>query len=746
MNKNFPRIRARNTSVPGRRWPGRTVLGRTVLGRTWLGLLLTILLVGVSGCASSLLNLSGANALGSKFASLVNRDKDEPKGKEEDHDFDTETRIETPLLRDYISVTGNNLVALRGVGLVTQLDGTGGDPPPSHLRKELLDEMARLKIPNPSRILASRNTALVIVTAYLPAMVREGQTFDVRVALPPNSEATSLKGGVLLETRLTEEHSVPGRGNLKGHQYGVAGGAILTALGDGGRSNGSMLRRGSIPGGAVSKTERNLEVILRNEYRGLKTAKRIENAIARRLHHYNRFGQRVPMAEAKTDMMIELKVHPTYRNNFPRYNQVIRSIAYKETDVARRLRMERLSRDILEPETAGSAALQLEAIGNDSVPFLQAALSSPSLEVRFHAAQALAYLEDSSGVDVLKQAAIEEPAFRVYALAALSVIDDADSVVALRELMSAEQLETRYGAIRALKENNPNDSILGTTEFPGQFLLHAVNTDGAPAAHVVRYRSPEVVIFGTGQKLRLPAVLNAGTRIRVIGKAGENTVTVTKYELGADSERRVVSTSLVEILHTVADLGARYPDVVQLLLEADEQANLMGELGIDRLPQAGRSFRRSGSGPDSSEAKLGTPALTPGLFDQVEDSDRDTSEEAASALARMFSLRDSAENEDATARDADAEHTDNAAGSTAGTGENETATDASTEDASSDTSDTSDMLDATDIQNLDLSEEAAQTGSDADDGDDFVLEKTDFREPLGSRMRRIFLSPFQSSD
>ncbi len=665
---------------------------------------------GVSGCAGGLLNLAGTNSIGSKFASLISNDKPMEIEKEEDNDFDTSTKIETPLLREYISVTGNNLVALRGVGLVTGLDGTGGDPPPSHLRKELMDEMARREIPNPSRILASRNTALVIVTAYLPAMVREGQHFDVRVALPPNSEATSLKGGTLLETRLTEEQAVAGRGNLKGHQYGVAQGAILTALGDGGKSNGSMLRRGSIPGGAVSKAERNLEIILRNEYRGLKTAKQIENVISSRLHHYNRIGQRIPMAEAKTDMMIELRVHPTYRNNFPRYQQTIRSIAYKETDISRRLRVEQLSRELLQPETAASAALQLEAVGSDSIPFLKSALEHSSNEVRFHAAQALAYLEDSSGVAVLKQAAEDEPAFRVYALAALSVIDDADGVIALRELMSSDNLETRYGAVRALKENNPNDPSLGTQVFQKQFILHAVQSTAKPAVHVVRYRSPEVVVFGPEQELRLPAVLNVGNRIRVIGNAGEKTVTVTKYILNAEPERHTVSTNLVEILQAVAALGATYPDVVQMLLEADDQVRLIGDFGIDRLPQAGRSFtRRSGAASQSTEKKasLGSPSLTPGLFDRVEESEQDTTSEDSSALARMFANREAAEND-----------TEKAAGEQQ-----------------------EDVIDEVDLESLNLSEEASES-----EESEFVLEETDFKEPIGTKMRRIFFSPFKKAE
>ncbi|MCR9197565.1 MAG: flagellar basal body P-ring protein FlgI [Planctomycetaceae bacterium] len=678
-------------------------------------------LVGVvslvtSGCASSLLNLSAPSEFGSKLKEMMSKERPRLIDKEDDNDFDT--RLETPLLRDYVSVTGNNMIALRGVGLVTGLDGTGGDPPPSSHRKQLLDDMRRRKIPNPGAILARRDTALVLVTAYLPAMVREGQRFDVRVMLPPNSEATSLKGGWLLETRLSEEQTIAGKGNLKGHEYAIGNGAILTALGSGGstRDAPAMLRRGSIPGGAVSKTSRDLEIILRNDHRGIKASRQIERVISERLHDYNNYGQRIPMAESKTDIMLELKVHPTYRNNFPRYQQMIRSLALRESDVSRRLRMEKLARELLIPEKAAASALQLEAIGRDAVAVLKTALLSESLEVRFHAAQALAYLKDSSGVDVLKQAAEQEPAFRVYALAALSVVTEADGVMALRELLSDDELEVRYGAVRALKENNPGDHSLGTTAFDNRFILHAIESSGPAAVHVVRYRSPEVVVFGKHQELRLPAVLNVGNRIRVMGKAGSSEVTVTKYVLNKEPVRRRCSVNLVDIIETLADMGANYPDIVQMMLEAEKQHNLEGELGIDRLPQAGRVFSR-GFGEETRSAKLGTESLTPGLFDTVDDDERERELSDDTALDRLLSdpqddLRSLGDSGDSALPFDDDE-----------------------------------MIDMPDIDEEIPAGFGPSESFDADDEPgEFVPEETEFAEPVGARLKRFFRVPFGKSE
>lgn len=622
----------------------------------------SLLLPGSVGC-SGLTSLSSASFLADRLPGF-GRDKE--SAPDEDNEF--ADRIDTPLLSEYISVQGNSHVVLRGVGLVTGLDGTGDDPPPSTYRTQLQNEMTRRNVPNPSRILASPDTALVLVTALLPPMVREEQRFDVRVVLPPNSKATSLRGGWLLPTRLFEEQVVAGRGALKGHEYATAGGAILLALGtdDDRTQRRSLLMRGTIPGGAVSKTERDLSVVLRTERRGFRNSQRIASTIAERFYHYNKFGQRKALASAKTDALIELKVHPTYRNNFPRYQRVIRSLAFHESPVARRLRIESLAEDLLQPATAHRSALQLEAIGDDGIPFLRRALEVDNLEVRFEAAQALAYLGDASGIEVLREAAKSEPAFRVYALAAMSVLDDADSVISLRELMSHESLETRYGAFTALRELEPYDPSIPSISFDGGFKVYTVDSQGEPMVHVKRYRAPEVVLFGVDQVLRPPIILNAGRHISIIGQAGSHEVAVHRYRLGQEPETTIVSSRLLDVIRAAGEFGATYPDIVQMLIEAERQHNLSGDFGIDRLPQSGRTYARPADevGNDSvgSERRIGSAALVPNLFDRLEDDEhdpyQDTNEDPEAADPEATDRTDAASGDAPAARDIDPDGAD----------------------------------------------------------------------------------------
>ncbi|MCA9064884.1 MAG: HEAT repeat domain-containing protein, partial [Planctomycetaceae bacterium] len=332
-------------------------------------------------------------------------------------------------------------------------------------------------------------------------------------------------------------------------------------------------------------------------------------------------------------------------NNFPRYQAVIRSIAFNETDVARRMRMEQLAEDIFVPEKAMISALRLEAIGPEAAAFLRDALESPDLEVRFHAAQALAYLDDGACVPVLADCARNEPSLRVYALAALSVVDDVHAQMELRDLLNAEELETRYGAFVALKELDPGDPTLQHRDFDGGYSTYFIDSTGEPMVHVRRYKSPEIVLFGAEQPLRLPLVLNAGERIRVVGRVAESTLEITKYAVNEEPVRKVVPNSLRHVMTAIGEMGATYPDVVQMMIEGDQQDNFVGDFGIERMPRAGRVYiprdqrtkKADGTGTPDNGRRIGSPALTPNLYEQLDESNGsgDEREEQVSPLDRL---------------------------------------------------------------------------------------------------------------
>lgn len=550
---------------------------------------------------------------------------------------------------DYTTISGLNLITLEGVGLVTGLDGTGGDPPPSPHRMALLKDMQRRDVRNPKQLLKSPSTALVIVRAYLPPLIRKGERFDIEVRLPPGSESTSLNGGWLMESDLSERAVVPGKGVLAGHVFARAKGPILISHGEGDQEDlAGVLRRGRVLAGGTSRRDRHLTITLRNRFRSVRMSRRIANRIGQRFYAYDRHGVREPLASAKTDRTIVLKLQPKYRNNFPRYLRVIRRIPMRENDVQKQVRMQSLIRDLESPTTAELAALTFEAVGPDAIPFLKTALDHENLEIRFHAAVALAYLDESSGAAVLSEAARRERAFRVFALAALSTLDDGPSQLLLRDLLKPihvcqsdtcshrgelvnrscphcktvgglrQSAELQYGAFRALSTRDRFDPAIRGKSLQGLFTLHEVDAPGHPLIHLTRLQRAEIVLFGKDQVLRTPLAVASGNHIWLNAQPGSDTITISRYRVGNPPRRKTTSTRVADVIHTLVEFGASYPDIVQMLIQAQRQHNIAGLIAIDAMPRIGRTyFRTDPLSGSKTKTRAGEGRPSPNLFPSV---------------------------------------------------------------------------------------------------------------------------------
>ena len=128
-------------------------------------------------------------------------------------------------------------------------------------------------------------------------------------------------------------------------------------------------------------------------------------------------------------------------------------------------------------------------MGEEGVPALTRALRHPDLEVRFHAAQALAYLGEEAGVEQLLEAAETEPAFRWHALTALATLDKGASTEALSELLHVESAETRYGAFRSLKAQSPFGPLV-RGEVLSDFVLNVVPSKSEPMLSLIHISEP----------------------------------------------------------------------------------------------------------------------------------------------------------------------------------------------------------------------------------------------------------------
>lgn len=486
---------------------------------------------------------------------------------------------------------GMNFVKLEAVSLVTGLAGTGSDPAPTPQRAALLAEMNRRGVDNPNEVLASSNTSMVLVRAFLRPGMQEGERFDVEVRTPTQSETSSIRDGWLLPTRLTELAVASDQQIHEGQVMGVTEGAILVDPSADPKKDAALATRGRILGGGVVTKTRPLGLVVNNQYKSVRETQRISLAINRRFSTFIN-GRKQGVATPKTDEFIDLVIHPRYKDNVSRYMELIGNLAIDETPRDRQDRLQFLEHQLNDPLTAATASIRLEAIGDDQAKeILRHGVVSTDPETRFYAAEALAYLDDTAAVQPLAEVALHEPAFRVNALAALSAMDDVMAYDALRSLLEVRSAETRYGAFRALWAMNDHDPFVQGEKLGGQFHYHVLDVPGPDMVHVTRSHLPEVSLFGKDQEFKLPMVLDAGRSIMVNGLSGGK-ITVSKFSAGTDPQQRVTSARVDDVVRAIVELGGTYPDVVQALQQAKNDGALMSRFEVDALPQPGRTYDR----------------------------------------------------------------------------------------------------------------------------------------------------------
>ena len=147
-------------------------------------------------------------------------------------------------MKDLGKIQGWRENALIGYGIVSGLAGTGDSPTNRATRQALSNTLAQFNLTVPTDQIQSRNVAVVMVTASLPAFAREGDAIDITVTSA--GDARSLVGGALMMTPMKAAN---------GRVYALAQGA-LSVGGYRYDANGNVVQKnhptvGSVPGGAI---------------------------------------------------------------------------------------------------------------------------------------------------------------------------------------------------------------------------------------------------------------------------------------------------------------------------------------------------------------------------------------------------------------------------------------------------------------------------------------------------------------
>lgn len=149
-------------------------------------------------------------------------------------------------LKDIANVQGVRANQLVGYGLVVGLAGTGDSQQVAFTIQSVASMLQKFGVVVPAADIRLKNVAAVMVTASLPAFVKNGQPIDVTVS--SLGDATSLQGGTLVQTPLEAAN---------GQVYAVAQGSVsvggFTAgnSGGGGQVAQNHVTAGRVPAGAI---------------------------------------------------------------------------------------------------------------------------------------------------------------------------------------------------------------------------------------------------------------------------------------------------------------------------------------------------------------------------------------------------------------------------------------------------------------------------------------------------------------
>ncbi|HMO34869.1 MAG TPA: HEAT repeat domain-containing protein, partial [Gemmatales bacterium] len=384
-------------------------------------------------------------------------------------------------------------------------------------------------------------------------------------------------------SQLSERAAEGGSQYRTGHEWAIAEGPVMTKIG-----TSPDQRKGKIVAGARLKKERPVALMIRSASTARKAeqAMRLGQAIDERFRVQNT-GNFAKIADPRDENCILLRIPDQYRNNVPRFLEVLGRIPYEAGSMERLAWQRRCGEDLMDPDRCFEAAVRLEALGNETIGELTRGFVQEHVKVRFAAAEAIAYLgHGEQSADILAQVAQDSPELRSYAITALAVNRDSTSSSKLRELMSSNSVETRYAAFVAMRMAFPSDSSLRALHIrEAGYTLYDVPVSTQPMVHVSTVGKPEIVLFGKGHQLLAPCSLIAGPDLIITLREGDEECTITVNDAEGKQVKRRCSTSLHQVLAQSAQMGANYADLVELLKQASENHCLSTTLAIDSLPR-----------------------------------------------------------------------------------------------------------------------------------------------------------------
>ena len=399
-------------------------------------------------------------------------------------------------------------LTLEGVGLVVGLDNTGSNPGPVLVSRAARrrDAQGRRREPQQAPQQPER-FSIVIVRLQVPHRDRHLRPARRRGRAAPGQRHQEPG------RRLPAEHPAPRDADRRRHAQGGL------RPGHGARA-GDDRHRGrcrTTPRSAASSVAAGSRRRCRSSSSSTRTggasgpSSLLESGRQPAVPHAPRGSTRTGWPRPRPISYLVLKVPRVYHHNQDRYFRVIKLLPIVDTPRSARSGSRTGARTCSTRRRPASPRCGSKGWASPPIETLKTGLASPNAQVRFFAAEALAYLNDASGVDVLAETAtVKQPEFRAYALAALAATRP---VGCAHEAAQADGRGRRRGPLRRVQRaSDPRRPT--TRSSAGPRARRAGRARGRGRASRCRWPSPGTARQNRRARTRSPSTSSTATAPR----------------------------------------------------------------------------------------------------------------------------------------------------------------------------------------------------------------------------------------
>lgn len=378
--------------------------------------------------------------------------------------------------------------AVRGIGIVACLSGTGSSECPPEIRAEL-EKYIWQQVPeagsvNPRLVIESQDTAVVEITGVIPTLSTPIDRFDVILRPLSSTQTTSLDGGCLYTADLKEMSRLSSVEQFTqfSKTLAIAEGPVYTP-----QTNTSPPLWRVLGGGKPTQSS-SVRLIL--DTPNFTTASVIRNRIN------ERFGPKTAVCVSAVEITLSFPVK--YIDQREKFLGMVESLMLGGNPEMQGEYAQTLIKQILSKTDSERAEIALEGIGKPALDPLAPLLNHPDPTIRFYAARCMLNIGDKRSLAVLRTIVQDKNSpYRLDTVRAIGLsANRRDAMPILETALNDSDMQIRLDAYEMLASLNSH--VISTRIVSnGAFRVDSVMCSGPKVIYVYRQDMPKIVLFGS---------------------------------------------------------------------------------------------------------------------------------------------------------------------------------------------------------------------------------------------------------